>query len=115
MNKKLTKEEIEHLALELYSNNYHARIGFINGYNLSDQNTKPLIDEIAELKSKVSNWMDKYIEVNEENKKLQSELKDKESVNEKQSKKIIEIINDSKLDKDAIIKVIVSYLTNQNK
>jgi len=87
MNKKLTKEEIEHLALELYSNNYHARIGFINGYNLSDQNTKPLIDEIAELKSKVSNWMDKYIEVNEENKKLQSELKDKESVNEKQSKK----------------------------
>ena len=31
-------------------------------------------NEIAELKSKVSNWMDKYIEVNEENKKLKNEL-----------------------------------------
>ncbi len=138
MNKKLTKQEIEHLALELYSNNYHARIGFINGYNLSDQNTKPLIDEIAELKSKVSNWMDKYIEVNEENKKLQSELKDKESVNENFSKQHAKIIESLSYVRDnpktwksggiggqdqyagmppmlRYIDEIISYLTNQNK
>lgn len=35
-------------------------------------------NEIDKLKSKVSNWMDKYTEVNEENKKLKSELKDKD-------------------------------------
>ena len=45
----------------------------------SDQQNKQLLDEIYELKSKVSNWMDKYTDVNEENKKLQSELKDKDS------------------------------------
>ena len=44
---------------------------------LEEQN-KSLLDDIDKLKSKVSNWMDKYTEVNEENKKLQSELKDKE-------------------------------------
>lgn len=42
------------------------------------QQNKAQLDEIDKLKSKVSNWMDKYIEVNEENKKLKSELKDKD-------------------------------------
>lgn len=41
---------------------------------LEEQN-KSLLDDIDKLKSKVSNWMDKYTEVNEENKKLQRELK----------------------------------------
>lgn len=41
---------------------------------LEEQN-KQLLEEIERLKSKVSNWMDKYTEVNEENKKLQRELK----------------------------------------
>ena len=104
----------------------------------SDQNTKPLIDEIAELKSKVSNWMDKYIEVNEENKKLQSELKDKESVNENFSKQHAKIIESLSYVRDnpktwkaggiggqdqyagmppmlRYIDEIISYLTNQNK
>lgn len=42
---------------------------------LEEQN-KSLLDDIDKLKSKVSNWMDKYIEINEENKKLQREIKD---------------------------------------
>jgi L-lactate utilization protein LutB len=36
------------------------------------QQNKQLLDEIDELKSKVSNWMDKYTEVNEENKQLKA-------------------------------------------
>ena len=110
------REEILYKHVEWIFASDKEKESFLNSMQeYSDQQNKQLLEDIEQLKSKVSNWMDKYTEVNEENKKLQSELKDKERVNEQQSKKIIEIINDSKLDKDAIIKVIVSYLTNQNK
>ena len=95
------------------------------------EHTKQLTDEIAELKSKVSNWMDKYIEVNEENKQLKSELKDKESVNEKIIESLNYVRNNPKTWKAGgiggqdqyagmpsmlrYIDEIISNLTNQNK
>lgn len=57
---------------------------------LSCQQTKALTDEIDKLKSKVSNWMDKYIEVNEENKQLQSRISELEKALENASSKIID-------------------------
>lgn len=89
-------------------------IEYINKEYLDQQN-KQLLDEIEELKRRVIYWNEFHNEVIKDNVNLQSELKAADSVNEQKSKKIIEIINDSKLDKDAVIKVIVSYLTNQNK
>lgn len=85
MSKELTKEEILSKRIGTYgftklelSKPIICPIEALDAMKeYSGQNTKLLIDEIAELKSKVSNWMDKYIEVNEENKKLQGELKDK--------------------------------------
>lgn len=108
----------------------------------SDQQNKQLLEEIEQLKSKVSNWMDKYIEVNEENKKLQSELKDctenynhyvdkcfkleselkdKERVNEGLQKLVLDIQKATTIDFSNIhrimeIRILLNnYLTNQNK
>ena len=55
-------------------------------YDNLDQQNKQLLEDIEQLKNKVSNWMDKYTEVNEENKKLQSELKAADSVNKQKYK-----------------------------
>ena len=85
MSKELTKEEILSKRIGTYgftklelSKPIICPIEALDAMKeYSGQNTKLLIDEIDELKSKVSNWMDKYIEVNEENKKLKNELKDK--------------------------------------
>ncbi len=84
-------------------------------YDLELLNKKRLLDEIERLKDTVRIEEHKNKTLQKNISDLQSELKAADSVNENLSKKIIEIINDSKLDKDAVIKVIVSYLTNQNK
>ena len=57
MIKELTKEEIAKQVypdVEGYLDQVeHDRLQFIKGLEYSDQNTKPLIDEIAELKSQL--------------------------------------------------------------
>ena len=54
----------------------------------SDQQNKQLLEEIEELKRRVIYWNELHSEVIKDNSNLQSELKDKESVNEGLSKQI---------------------------
>lgn len=71
------REEILYKHVEWIFASDKEKESFLNAMQeYSDQQNKQLLEDIEQLKSKVSNWMDKYIEVNEENKKLQSELKD---------------------------------------
>ena len=75
----MENREIEEKQLNAEENYMTTPISVLSYICALEEQNKQLLEEIDELKSKVSNWMDKYIEVNEENKKLQSELKDKES------------------------------------
>lgn len=72
MSKELSKEEIVKLA-EQNANNYNEFAksnnewqanfkGFIKGYEHSDQNTKPLIDEITKLKDSNDRYKQDYSE-----------------------------------------------------
>lgn len=97
--KELTKEELIKLSEPSWQkinseltngvNPFPYQFGFIDGYRLSDQNTKPLIDEIAELKKQLQQQVECTEHIKEicdeyemQNNKLQSDLKAAESVNE---------------------------------
>lgn len=93
-NREIEKQITEILYKNSSDDSSHLRIKFENINNVikllvdvSNQQNKAFTDDIEELKSRIS------------------EL-------EKIPNKVAEIINDSKLDKDAICKVISSYLTN---
>lgn len=75
----MENREIEEKQLNAEENYMTTPISVLSYIRALEEQNKHLLEEIDELKSKVSNWMDKYIEINEENKKLKSELKDKES------------------------------------
>ena len=103
INEKLRKEDTD---------------DFVKALNESDDKSKKLLEEIDDLKSKVSNWMDKYTEINKENKKLQSELKDKEMVNEALSKSHDELLKIAKhyiKNHDYIVIANADKLTRNNK
>jgi regulator of replication initiation timing len=68
---------IEKKQLNAEENYMTTPISVLSYIRALEEQNKHLLEEIERLKSKVSNWMDKYTEVNEENKKLQRELKDK--------------------------------------
>ena len=93
MSKELTKEEIKQLANDSFIEyGKHIEIGrytagFIKGFEHSDQNTKPLIDEIA---------------------KLKQDLKAAESVNEQYRIGLIEIKHSLTESRQKIIEAITN-------
>ena len=75
----MENREIEEKQLNAEENYMTTPISVLSYIRALEEQNKSLLDDIDKLKSKVSNWMNKYTEVNEENKKLQRELKDKQS------------------------------------
>ena len=127
----MENREIEEKQLNAEENYMTTPISVLSYIRALEEQNNSLLDDIDKLKSKVSNWMDKYIEVNEENKQLKSELKDKESVNEKIIESLNYVRNNPKTWKAGgiggqdqyagmpsmlrYIDEIISNLTNQNK
>ena len=72
----MENREIEEKQLNAEENYMTTPISVLSYIRALEEQNKSLLDDIDKLKSKVSNWMDKYIEINEENKKLQREIKD---------------------------------------